>query len=152
MATICDCGFKHDEDKCPICGKEVEKGVQKVQLWNSTLKANPKKRPKSSGYIKPKKSGKRNLAKTMREYVKERYPGTSGKNIPCDNCGKVIKTIKFENVSHIEGRGAAPAKAHDFENLEILCGPTDYWGEKDTSCHTLWERRDFEAFEAKGSK
>lgn len=149
----CHCKFDGNLGECPQCGEPVDiPRDNMVQQWNSTLKADPSKRPKSTKKPRPRRKGWRNLAKTMREFVREKYPGYSGQAVQCTNCGKRIKTIKFENVSHIEGRGAQPGKAHDFNNMEILCGPTDYFGEVDNSCHTLWERNDIAAFNKKGEK
>lgn len=138
-------------DDCPYCGEPFNTPRDnKVQQWNSTLKADPTKKPKRSGYIRPRKKGAKNLAKTMRDFVHQVYPGYNGQAVTCSNCGHKIKTLKYENISHIEPRSLAPGKAHDFENMEILCGPTDYWGQKDESCHTLWERGQLDKFKQKG--
>ena len=75
----------------------------------------------------------------MRDYILYRYPGYSGESVKCDWCDKIIQTLKFENVSHRVKRSRSKKLVHDFSNLDILCGPTDYWGEKDTSCHTRYE-------------
>ena len=83
---------------------------------------------------------RRNLAKTFREYAEYRYPGYAGEAVPCDNCGRVIRTLKFENVSHRVKRSRDKSKAHDFGNLDILCGPMDFVGGKDESCHSRYER------------
>ena len=87
---------------------------------------------------------RRNLANTFREYVQYRYPGYQGESVPCDNCGRMISTLKFENVSHRVKRSRDKSKAHDFDNLDILCGPLDHFGSKDQSCHTRYERGEIE--------
>ena len=87
---------------------------------------------------------RRNLAKTFREYVQYRYPGYQGEAVPCDNCVRSISTLKFENVSHRVKRSQSRELAHEFSNLDILCGPTDFMGYKDESCHTRYERGEIE--------
>lgn len=102
--------------------------------------------------IPERSNGRKNMADIFREYVLFRYPGYIGQSVECDNCGMKIKTLKFENISHIEPKSLAPSKAHDFDNFEILCGPTDYWGKVDTSCHTLHERNFYDEFKKKTKK
>lgn len=128
---ICDCGFKYTGNTCPMC--QAKKKPEKMKTY----------------YIKARSQGRVNMAEVFREYVQYRYPGYAGEPVPCDNCEMIIHTIKFENVSHIEPKSLSKHKEEDFENLEILCGPTDYWGKVDRSCHTLWERNDFESFNQK---
>ena len=149
---ICSNGHKHNEpDKCPFCGDPVPED-NRVQQWNSTLKINPQKAKIKKTYPKAKKKSKRNMADIMRKFVESKYPNYSGQPVPCSNCGRIIQTLKFENVSHIEPKSLAPDKAEDPENLEILCGPTDYFGEIDKSCHTLWERNNYQEFKKKRQK
>lgn len=131
---ICECGFKHGEESCPICGKHVDK---------------PKKRYR---YLKARSNGKTNMAELFRRYVEQRYPGYNGYSVECDNCGKLINELKFENISHTKGKGAHPDLACNPVNLKILCAALDYWGEKDNSCHTLWERKRFDEYHAKRQK
>ena len=83
---------------------------------------------------------KKSLAKTMREYAEWRFPGYSGGPVQCDRCGRLIKTLKYENISHRVSRSRDKKLAHSYNNLEILCGPTDFYGKKDDSCHTRHEQ------------
>lgn len=128
---ICDCGFKFTGNRCPMCEKPAKQKKQPIT------------------YIKARSNGKTNMAKVFREYVNYRYPGYAGEPVSCDNCGMRIHTLKFENISHIEPKSLAKHKEQDFDNLEILCGPTDFWGKVDNSCHTLWERNEYEKFKQK---
>jgi len=149
----CDWKFDPDEyDNCPMCGKPSPSGPDMVRQWNSTLKANPNKKPKRSP-IKPKKRDPRLKEAMMKRAETEiKEARAEGRAIRCGNCGLKIREIKFENISHRETRGSHPEKSFDQENMDFLCGPTDYWGKKDTSCHTLWERGKIDEFNAKKGK
>lgn len=149
----CQCKFSDDLDSCPLCGHDVDKPERTmVQQWNSTLKADPSKRPRQTYRINHRSKKRPNMAEFMRDFVKEIYPGYSGESVRCWNCGKRIKTLKYENISHRDPKSTHPEKALDVENLDILCGPTDYFGELDNSCHTLWERNRYEDFHQKRKK
>lgn len=142
--------FSDDLDCCPKCGHPVEKPDRNmVQQWNSTLKADPSKSPRRTFKSRTRPKKRKNMAQFMREFVQKIYPGYSGESVRCKNCGKRIKTMKYENVSHKDPKSTHPEKAFDVENLEILCGPTDYMGEVDNSCHTLWERNRYDDFHQK---
>ena len=119
-----------------MCGKYQPKD-KKVRLFNSTLKADPSKKPKKTP-VKKFKSGRISRAGSMKEYIQYRYPGYVSGPVPCDNCGKMIDIIRFENVSHIKSRATRPDLMHDFENMELICGPNQYQGKVDDSCHTNW--------------
>lgn len=87
----------------------------------------------------------------MRDFARKAVGGDemNARNVPCSNCGKLIREMKFENVSHKKTRGSRPDLAEDHDNMEILCSFTDYLGTdavKDESCHTLWERKRFDRF------
>lgn len=129
--AICKCGFKHQDPVCPICGEKVIEKKRKIYR------------------IPARSNGRKNMAKIFREYILFRYPGYDGRPVPCDNCKMKISTIKAENISHIEPKSLNPKRSDDFQNLEILCGPMDYYGKKDESCHTLWERNEFEKYHKK---
>lgn len=133
---ICTCGWKHKEVKCPACGQTAPID-KKVKIFGSTLKADPSKKPKQNTLVKKFKKGFVSRAGSMKEYVNHRYPGYKSGPVPCDNCGKMIDVLRFENVSHVLSRGARPDLAHDFNNLEILCGPNQFVSVVDKSCHTL---------------
>lgn len=94
------------------------------------------------------RSRKKNLAAAMRAFVEARFPHGIDR-VECDNCGMEIRELKFENISHIRGRGVRPDLREDPDNLRILCGPMDYWGRKDESCHTLYDSKKLEQFKAK---
>lgn len=139
ICTNPGCYWKYEGKECPRCKNGSEISTQGASNKKRGSGYAGKSGSKRSGYIRPRKKNWKSVAKVMREYVQWRYPGTDGRNIPCDNCKGIIREIKYENVSHIKGRGAHPGEARDFENFEILCGPTDFWGTVDRSCHTLWE-------------
>lgn len=153
---ICDeCLWKFDPDEtdnCPMCGEPTPEEPKMVRQWNSTLKANPKKRPKRSP-IKPSRRGNE-----LKEVMKERArieiaeAKAEGRLVRCGHCGKRIQEIKYENISHRQSRSVAPEKRTSLENLDFLCGPMDYWGQVDKSCHTLWGQNRIKEFEAKKNK
>lgn len=86
----------------------------------------------------------RNVAEQYRRESIRKYG-----RVVCSNCGREIKSITYDNVAHLRGRGVEKALKFEPENMSILCGPTDYWGEVDRSCHTLYDHKRMDEFRAK---
>lgn len=138
----CDWRYPEAYDECPRCGKGTPEDNM-VQQWNSTLKADPKKKPKKS-WIKPKKSDGR-LREAMEQVGIEHLKKNNGKAF-CENCGMPIPQLRFSNISHIKKRSTHPELRVEVSNMEVLCSSQNFWGETDDSCHTAWERNDFKKF------
>lgn len=151
MKVCPSCLWKNEEDSltCAMCGKRLPEREKKVQVFGSTLKVNPKKRPKRSRIKHKPSDGK--LPEVMKEVafrnLKEYGEPT------CENCGLKFREYRYSNVSHIRKRSTDPDKRTDVDNMEVLCSAENFWGMKDESCHTTWERNDHKTFnELKGSR
>lgn len=149
--VICSCGWKHNGIKCPACN-ELAPVDKKVKMFNSTLKADPSKKPKQTKQINRFKKDFVSRAGTMKEYVQFRYPGYKSGPVLCDNCGCRIDNLRYENISHVLSRGSRPDLAHDFNNLEIICGPNQFIGSIDKSCHTLRHTNIIEFYKKRKNK
>lgn len=148
---LCECKWKYPEteSECPRCGKPKPEDNM-VRQWNSTVKADPSKKPKRS-WIKPKKSDKK-LQKAMREVGLQHLADNGGKAY-CENCGLQLPELRYSNISHIKKRSTSPELREEVSNMEVLCSAQNFWGSKDESCHTVWERNDYEFFkELEGSR
>lgn len=143
---ICKCGWKHtDPKKCPMCGVKVDKRIRNPLNGKQGTRSNLTSRLEP-GFSHDKA---KNMAQHMRAYAIARYSENT-RQVPCDNCGMLIRELKFENIAHIERRNNRPELRTDPENFITLCGPTDYFGKVDRSCHTLFDTGKMEAFNKKG--
>lgn len=141
----CDWRYPEDESQCPRCGENPPEDNM-VQQWNSTLKADPQKKPKRSYISSVSKKGNK-LKKAMKEVARKHLRETG--NMPrCTNCGMRLPELRYSNISHIEKRSLNPELREEVSNMEVLCSAQNFWGKKDESCHTAWERNDFELFES----
>lgn len=54
----------------------------------------------------------------------------------CEQCGKriPIDSMCFDNVHHVVRRSAGGKLT--LSDCQLVCGPSNYWGRKDESCHT----------------
>lgn len=143
ICNYCDWRYPDDYTACPRCDKPAPEDNM-IQQWNSTLKADPSKRPKRSPIKSRSRKGNK-LKKAMKRVGKKHLEENNGR-AQCENCGMILPELRYSNISHIEPRSTAPEKREDEDNMEVLCSGENFWGKKDESCHSVWEANDYEKF------